>query len=305
MNGLGEALAWLSATITLIAAMGLVLERLASRAGPRAGVWVAATSLVMVIMTTVLAFCPVPDFFTRRGRGLSGPGGLAALEATSHSLPATGRSTESIDKNSALVRPDSPGRLSWDLLLKRLGAGLERRTASFRLRPPALPAPCCVVLLLGSTSSLLRLLFGLWGVRDCRRRSAPIDDPAVLALVNDLRRDLGVKRSVEVRELLELATAAAVGWRRPLVLLPHGWWSWSQSERRAVLAHELTHIARGDYALGVIARFSLAVHFYHPLVHWIYRRLQLQQELAADADGASLVGGHRPYLLALSRLRWA
>ena len=31
--------------------------------------------------------------------------------------------------------------------------------------------------------------------------------------------------------------------------------------------------------------------FYHPLVHWLARRLQLQQELAADAVGARFAGG--------------
>ena len=98
---------------------------------------------------------------------------------------------------------------------------------------------------------------------------------------------------VEVRELewLTGSTAAAVGWLRPVVLFPCDWRSWSGLERRAVLAHEMAHIGRADYLSGIIAQLGLAVHFYHPLVHWLVLRLRLQQELAADALGAPLAGG--------------
>jgi len=86
------------------------------------------------------------------------------------------------------------------------------------------------------------------------------------------------------------------------VLLPENWRTWTEPERRAVLAHELAHIARADYAAGLVARLGLALHFYHPLVHWLVARLRLQQELAADAQGARLAGGRRSYVLSLSRL---
>ena len=46
-----------------------------------------------------------------------------------------------------------------------------------------------------------------------------------------------------------------------------------------------------DYATGLIARLALALKFYHPLVRWMAGRLQMQQELAADALGARFAGG--------------
>jgi hypothetical protein len=66
--------------------------------------------------------------------------------------------------------------------------------------------------------------------------------------------------------------------------------------------HELVHIARSDYAVSVVGRFGLALHFYHPLLHWIVARLQLQQELATDALAARLAGGQRECLRVLSRM---
>ena len=100
----------------------------------------------------------------------------------------------------------------------------------------------------------------------------------------------------------DLTTPATAGRRRPVVLLPDDWRSWSDAERRAVLAHELAHIVRGDYATGLLARLAVVLNYYHPLVRWMAARLQLQQEQAADALGARFAGGTTRYLVALSSL---
>ena len=72
-----------------------------------------------------------------------------------------------------------------------------------------------------------------------------------------------------------------------MILLPPRWREWTDDQRRAVLAHELAHVASGDYLACVLAQLGLALHFYHPLVHWLAARLRLEQELAADATAAA------------------
>jgi hypothetical protein len=84
--------------------------------------------------------------------------------------------------------------------------------------------------------------------------------------------------------------------------LPHDWRTWREADRRAVLAHELAHIQRSDYSAGLVARLALVLNAYHPLVHWMAGRLQLQQELAADAVAARFAGGREAYLHTLARL---
>jgi hypothetical protein len=46
----------------------------------------------------------------------------------------------------------------------------------------------------------------------------------------------------------------------------------------------------------------VALHFYHPLAHWLAGRLRLEQELAADAWTARLAGGNQNYLTTLARM---
>jgi hypothetical protein len=86
------------------------------------------------------------------------------------------------------------------------------------------------------------------------------------------------------------------------VLLPLEWRDWTAEQLRAVLAHEIAHIARHDFLACVLAQAGLALHFYHPLVHWLVRRLRLEQELAADAAAAMATGGRAAYLQSLAEL---
>ena len=116
------------------------------------------------------------------------------------------------------------------------------------------------------------------------------------------RRDVLRRTGGASRPPAELATAATIGWRRPLILLPDDWQTWDEDERRAVLAHELAHVCRGDFLTGLLAQLSLALQFYHPLAHWLSARLRLEQELAADAWTARLSGGNLPYLTTLARM---
>ncbi len=53
---------------------------------------------------------------------------------------------------------------------------------------------------------------------------------------------------------------------------------------------------------GLAAQIGLALHFYHPLAHWLASRLRLEQELAADAWGARLSGGKPSYLATLAQM---
>jgi len=87
-----------------------------------------------------------------------------------------------------------------------------------------------------------------------------------------------------------------------MIVLPGDWHTWTYQERRVVLAHEIAHIARGDYLAWLLAQVSVALHVYHPLVHWLSGRLRLEQELAADAWAAEVSGGRERYLFTLAQM---
>ena len=149
---------------------------------------------------------------------------------------------------------------------------------------------------------LLRLATGLWVMRRLRLRSEPLLDPAWRDTLDILRAEMRCMKPVELRFSADLDTAATIGWHRVLIFLPADWQTWDDAERRAVLAHELAHVCRGDFLTGLLAQVCLASQFYHPLAHWLSARLRLEQELAADAWSARLSGGTLPYLTTLAQL---
>jgi beta-lactamase regulating signal transducer with metallopeptidase domain len=159
-----------------------------------------------------------------------------------------------------------------------------------------------IVFFIGLGLGLARLALGFLAIWRLRARSVPIDDHELSEAIEVLRADLSCSKKVELCETADLSSAATIGWRRPLLLLPADWRDWNESERLTVLAHELAHVRRGDFLAGMAAQLSVALQFYHPLAHWLAARLRLEQELAADALAARVVGGKHAYLETLARI---
>jgi beta-lactamase regulating signal transducer with metallopeptidase domain len=168
------------------------------------------------------------------------------------------------------------------------------------------PPPWSMIVLGAFAAGLIlasgRLAIGVWAVERLRRASRPVHDPALFALRDQIAAELVVNRPVELREASGLGSPATIGWRGAVVLLPPEWCDWDDTQRRVVLAHELAHVARRDYPAWLLARLSVALHWYHPLAHWLAARLRLEQELAADAAAAPLAGGQEQYLATLAQL---
>jgi hypothetical protein len=177
------------------------------------------------------------------------------------------------------------------------------RPAPLESKPQKDWRPWILVLLLGSVVlGLTRLATGLWAMRRLESRSRILEDPGLLETLAILRAEMSCVQPVAVRTSAELVTPATIGWKRASILLPEDWSTWDDGERRAILAHELAHVRRGDFGTGFLAQLSLALQFYHPLAHWLAARLRLEQELAADAWSAQLSGGNLPYLTTLAQM---
>jgi beta-lactamase regulating signal transducer with metallopeptidase domain len=288
MNDVGLTLAWLAVQIGLVLGPALVLHALVSRRGPAVGAWVAALSLGLVVILTAAAFLP------RRPNTSE----LCAAEVSqlSRRVPISSRSVPT---------PDAHTTLGIKLHLNTIAqawARLEHRASMPVSRGRWWVGVLAPLMLIATSAGVLHLALGLCAIHVCRRRGRMIADPVMTALLEALRGSMECRRAVELREVYDLTTPATAGWWRPLILLPPSWRSWTKGEQRAVLAHELAHIVRGDYIAGLIARLAVALNAFHPLVRWMALRLQMQQELAADALGARYAGGRACYLLALSRL---
>lgn len=279
---------------TLWLSLGLLLVSLARRRGPRAAAETSVWVLSGLALLTLLALVPWPAWFPLPEWQRPGPPEVVEMLPPPAPLPSPSKIKES----------------AWKIETPALAA--EAAPAPVASTPTPLLAPEVETpgwLLAGAwlaaalaSLCLARLGLALLAVRRCRRCSQPVTDAGLRRLCDELRQVLGVSQEVELRELAGLGSPATMGWRRPVILLPEDWPTWNEAERRAVLAHELAHIRRGDYGRWLLTLCCAAIHGYHPLAHWLLRGLRRDQELAADALAAGPAGGIQVYAQALCRL---
>ncbi|MEP6940725.1 MAG: TonB family protein [Rudaea sp.] len=77
---------------------------------------------------------------------------------------------------------------------------------------------------------------------------------------------------------------ALVGALRPRIVLPHDFDTrFNERERELVLAHERTHLLRGDAQANALVALLRCLNWFNPLFHFAASRLRFDQELACDA----------------------
>jgi beta-lactamase regulating signal transducer with metallopeptidase domain len=137
---------------------------------------------------------------------------------------------------------------------------------------------------LGALLFGLRLSGGLWQVLHLRRRAvgAPLP-PAWQVRFERLARDFGVHARARLVDSAAVAVPTAIGWLKPIVLLPARIFSGlSDAQIEALIAHELAHVARHDYLVNVAQSIVEALLFYHPAVWWVSRGIRVEREYCCD-----------------------
>ncbi len=161
---------------------------------------------------------------------------------------------------------------------------------------PALP-----LLLAGWGLGVLLLsarFLGSWiRVQRLRRRSASLVPSEWHLVLSRLCRELKLSRTVRLLQSAAVEVPTALGWLRPVILLPACALSGlSPLQLEAILAHELAHIRRGDFLVNLLQSLVEVLLFYHPAIWWLSARIRAERELCCDDVAAELCGD--PLILA-------
>jgi beta-lactamase regulating signal transducer with metallopeptidase domain len=148
----------------------------------------------------------------------------------------------------------------------------------------------------------IRTLGGWWTIRRLRSRLQQAPHTLLLRL-DVLRRQMNIPRFVDLRISSRITNPLTAGVVRPWILLPiTALTSLSPEQLEVVLAHELAHIRRADYAWNLLQTIVETLFFFHPAVWWVSRRVREERELCCDDVAVRSCSDPTVYASALLRL---
>ena len=160
------------------------------------------------------------------------------------------------------------------------------------------------VWLLGVAANLLVLLAAMSGLTRVAARAAPVRAAVWTESLADVSDALAVRRPVSLLRSDRPAVLVTWGLVSPKVLLPSDVGDWTEERIRVVLAHELAHVARGDWFVQIAAEVVRSVYWFNPLLWIACRRLRYESEHACDdaVMNAGIESGlYATHLLELAR----
>jgi hypothetical protein len=132
-------------------------------------------------------------------------------------------------------------------------------------------------------------LLGFVLSRRLERAARTVNDPRALGSLAFHSRAARLKKTPRLAESEIALVPVTLGVRRSSILLPVGWRDWDDAELDAVMAHEVSHVARRDALAQRLSLLHRAAFWFSPLSWWLDRRIA---ELAEEAsDEAALAHG--------------
>jgi beta-lactamase regulating signal transducer with metallopeptidase domain len=77
--------------------------------------------------------------------------------------------------------------------------------------------------------------------------------------------------------------------------LPVEYVDWSEAKRQAVLSHEGSHVAHGDFYVLLLAAFNRAVFWFSPFAWWQLVRLTELAEIISDDAALEMLDDRSSY----------
>jgi beta-lactamase regulating signal transducer with metallopeptidase domain len=253
-----EVLLGIALKSLLIAGGALGLLALMKRRSAAERSWVAHVGLLALVL---LAIAPIvlPSWNVEAPGLLGRP--IAAEVQSPTSAPVT----------AASARPIAPAVQNIIAKVPPPKSSLSATATTMVLY--AVPAAILLIIMTLAVARLIAL----------RARADVLVDGHWLSALARAQRRMGFKHGTALLTSDDLASPISWGLLRPVILLNSRAVE-ASTEAEAIIAHELAHVARMDWAKLLLARFATALFWFNPLV-WVLAREahQLREEAADDA----------------------
>ncbi|HEY0381723.1 MAG TPA: M56 family metallopeptidase [Candidatus Elarobacter sp.] len=154
---------------------------------------------------------------------------------------------------------------------------------------------------LGALGGLIGLAASVARVRGLKRRSSPLD--GTLADELPWLTEVGPGREIYLRLSYETETPVAIGFRRPVILIPTELATADGlAAIESLILHEHAHLRRNDDWTNLLQRAIERVFWFNPIVWFLGRRIALEREIASDDAVVEKTGEAHAYATSLWKL---
>jgi beta-lactamase regulating signal transducer with metallopeptidase domain len=157
------------------------------------------------------------------------------------------------------------------------------------------------VWLAGALIGLVGLVASIVRVRGLKKRSSPLEGD----LADELPwlTDVAAGREIYLRLSFETETPVAIGFRRPVILIPTELASAAGLVAiESLILHEHAHLRRYDDWTNLVQRTIERIFWFNPVVWLVGRRIALEREIASDDAVVEKTGAAHAYATSLWRL---
>jgi len=146
----------------------------------------------------------------------------------------------------------------------------------------------------------VKLVIGLFYIQRIRSyKIEPVSEEWVLK-VQEFSDRMGIKKRVEVIQSALVKIPVALGYFKPLIVLPVGLLlQLPAAQVETIIWHELAHIYRRDYLINILQKMVEAIFFFNPAVLWLSALIREERESCCDDIVLANVQQKTNYLAAL------
>ena len=128
-----------------------------------------------------------------------------------------------------------------------------------------------------------KLLIEIRNVNNLPMHSSISPSLALSVRFDELAKQIKLTKTPKLLISLKAEVPMAIGWLKPVVLLPASMVTGLNSAQLEMLIlHELAHIRRHDYLVNFLQTLIELLFFFHPGVHWIGKQMRNEREYCSD-----------------------
>ena len=146
----------------------------------------------------------------------------------------------------------------------------------------------------------LKMVSGLLYIQRIRHYKTSAVTEELKQRIEYLSSQIGIGRSVRLVQSGLVKVPVAVGWLKPMILLPVGIaFQLTPEQLDGILWHELAHIRRRDYLVNILQGVVETVFFFNPGLLWLSSLIRTEREACCDDMVLSRMNRKANYLEAL------